>query len=147
MDMVLRSVDAAREQCSFSNDAFGLNGCCAQGQSSLCNRPCPVFSIEGEWDRHKPNVDATFKDDSLSFSDIQSVVDAEYVVECGLLWSHGGGHAVLIVGYESDEDGVEQVIVLDPQREKLEIPYSELTNAYGLGRWRWSWRVERHAHI
>jgi len=138
MQMVFLHDDPAtnRTQCQLANAAFGNSGCCQSPSSSLCNNALGIYSISAEWSRY--GYHSAYQDSSLSFEAIKTEISAGRPVEIGLKWTNGGGHAVLIVGFEID--GAEQlVIVNDPWRGQVNVTYIELLVAYGDGQWQWSW--------
>ena len=130
-------------QCEMATNAHGQPGCCETPTSSLCNRPLVIPKVEEEWDRY--NFDSTYHDDHLPFSTIQSEIDAGRPIEVGFTWSGGGGHAVLVVGYEQVSPADKRVFVYDPWHGPVpDLNLDELRAAYGAGTWRWSWyRIQR----
>lgn len=136
MQMAFSHNNVQINQCSLSNLAFECTGCCSTPSSSLCNIALPIFLVEREWSRH--TFDAQRIDSSVDFDSLKFEVDAGRPVEIGLKWDGGGGHAVLVIGWEF-VNGQPHVHVHDPWRGELFVTFDGLKAAYGEGRWNWSW--------
>lgn len=137
MQMVFQKYgDTTTQQCSLSNTAFGNTVCCASPSSSLCNKPLPVIQISSEWDKFK--FSAKFVNGLIEFSDLQNEINNDCPVEIGFKWSGGGGHAVVVIGWDII-NLVPHVLIHDPSRGILTIPYEKVKTAYGEGQWKWSW--------
>ena len=108
LKMVLeKNGDSSKHQCDFANAAYELTGCCLAPSSSLCNSPLPVLQYSQEYNRY--GFGANYVGDSISFSAIQFEVNSGNPVQVGIAWNGGGGHAVLITGW--DEDGSGDIVI------------------------------------
>lgn len=136
MEMVQKFTNNAQSQCDLASAAHGQSECCKHPSSPLCNKPLAVVLIGPEWKKY--GYSAPYHDGPAPFSELKSqILEYNRPIECGLKWSTGGGHAVLIVGF-SDDDG-EFVNVLDPWENEKTLTYSEMVAAFGRGSWKWSW--------
>lgn len=136
MEMVLRFHGGASDpQCDLASTAFGLNGCCNHPDSSLCNRPLPVMRISSEWSRY--GISSSHKSNPVSFAEIMKEIDSKRPLELGLKWTEGGGHAVLLIGY--DDESTPKVHIHDPWRREVVGTYDYAASAYGEGQWSWTW--------
>jgi hypothetical protein len=137
MQMIFRqNDDITTKQCDLANVAFELTGCCSSPSSSLCNKPLPILNIAPTWVRYSFNP--IYINGLIEFTTLQTEIDNQRAVEIGFKWNGGGGHAVLAVGWDMI-DSVPQVIIHDPWRGELMIPYDKVKTAYGEGQWRWTW--------
>jgi hypothetical protein len=70
-------------------------------------------------------------------------------VELGLKWQGSGGHAIIVHGWKNSSNGM-FFLVNDPLNwgdeevpelvnGKGKVLYDELREAYGMGKWRWTW--------
>jgi hypothetical protein len=137
MQMVFQqNDDITTQQCNLANVAFELTGCCSSPNSSLCNKPLPILNIAPMWVRYSFNP--IYINGLIEFTTLQTELDNQRAVEIGFKWNGGGGHAVLAVGWDII-DSVPQVIIYDPWRGEIIIPYDRVKTAYGEGQWRWTW--------
>lgn len=139
MEMI---IDTDVAQCSMANSAFEHDDgrCCIDGGRADCDLPLKVRKISSEWDRYGKH--AIFSDGTLTEADTIEALEQGSPVEIGILWNGGGGHAVLIVGYEI-EDGVSLFTVFDPLEGTFIGGYDDVMTAFGSGAWTWSWVVEQ----
>jgi hypothetical protein len=70
--------------------------------------------------------------------DLCPPIEPYQVTKSHFKWNGGGGHAVLAIGWDII-DSVPQVIIYDPWRGEIIIPYDRVKTAYGEGQWRWTW--------
>ena len=124
--------NAAVCQCEFANWLFGLSDCCSVPSSSLCNRPAEVTDVCGVYNAF--GVQCASSSGTISLAALQYEIDQGRPIEAGLAWTGGGGHAVLVYGY--DDHG--KVHVHDPMYGQVAIPYTDLVSAYGHGSWFWT---------
>jgi hypothetical protein len=146
MQMTLMFDDPAstKRQCEFANSAFNLGSSCENPTSTMCNKPLPIFQVAAEWS--KLGYNSSFSVTALTFDEIKKEIgDNGRPVECGLLWTKGGGHAVLIVGFFEEGDN-QWVDINDPTFKFRRITFDELLQAYGLGKWVKSWTGIRREH-
>jgi hypothetical protein len=116
-------------QCQLANWYFQQRHCCTTPNSSLCDRPCPADGIPKVYDHVGLNCTGAWG--VLAFIAIQIEIDAGRPIEPGILWHLGGGHVVLVRGYQ----GTNHVYVHDPIKGHGWLTYQQLVNAYGLGYW------------
>lgn len=136
MQMGLSNWQVSATQCDLVSQAYGQSTCCQNGSTSQCNQPIPILSIAPEW--QKRNISTTYLARGLTVEELTTELETHPFVEIGVRWSQGGGHAILIVGYN---DVTDQFWVHDPM-----IPagfdlcdFEELKTAYGKGDWKWTW--------
>lgn len=130
-------------QCGLAGSAFSLNTCCGFPFDPDCNRPLPVPQTGKEY--AKWGVSSLFFTHPISFEQIVQEISNNRVVLVGLLWSSGGvyrgGHAVLVVGWDENEDG-RFLVVYDPRGSGGVASsqwYDDLLNAFGGGSWSFTW--------
>ena len=129
-DMVLHYYGNTEvQQCDFANWLFGLSGCCSSPSSELCNRPCRVADVSGVYSNW--SIRGTPMNRTVSFSTLQSEINAGRPVEVAYQWRGGGGHVAIICGWDTNSTGP-FVRVNDPAYGSGGVYYSELLNAYGL---------------
>jgi len=79
-----------------------------------------------------------------TFEGICAAIDADRVVACRVRWSGGGGHFLVINGYDA---GKRLLIVKDPFFDISEVPFEVLQNAYnGDGWWSHTYETRAPAH-
>ena len=139
MQMVLGSNPA---QCEMANKAFNHQDCrcCVNGSSEDCDLPLKVKKISSEWKRYDKRT--IFSNRSLSEEKLLTALDNGNVVEIGIRWNGGGGHATLIVGCDRNDDA-STYTVYDPLEGIFIGIYDDLKEAFGSGSWTWSWVVEQ----
>ena len=72
----------------------------------------------------------------LRFDELQRELDAARPVCIRIGWDGGGGHFVVLTGYQVLSSGDRHVDVADPLYPDCTVDYEELTNAYhGDGQW------------
>jgi Papain-like cysteine protease AvrRpt2 len=121
-------------QCKLVSAQFGSNGCCDNGASEECNRPWYVdraLTSLGAflgWERVTPSDFVA----SLLPSTVTADISAQRPVGVGIAWDGGGGHAIVIDGYQTDGA---MVAVEDPWEGSADLPVSLLHRYLGTGRW------------
>jgi ABC-type bacteriocin/lantibiotic exporter with double-glycine peptidase domain len=138
MNMVVTYDDAtsALKQCTLANSAFGMTECCVAPSSSLCNLPLQIVRIKSEYEKYQ--YKSTHEERSLSFLEIKQEIYNRRPIECGILWTGGGGHAVLITGYDSGDIG-DWVYIHDPYDKTKKVTFKEFQTGFGRGAWAHSW--------
>lgn len=145
MEMVIRQVPLEITQCQMANLACGETGCCSVPGSYICNKTLDVNNrngkpdIKSEWQRH--GYDSVYRESALAFSTVQNEINAGRPIEIGLLWTGGGGHAMLIDGWDVI-DGERIVIIMDPsivEGSRRPVLFDELQVAFGRGTLEWYW--------
>jgi len=113
-------------QCAVANSHLQRTDCC--GGTSLCNEANFVEYVLQTIGLYKHWHNGT-----KSFDDVCAQIDAGNPVVCRIAWHGGGGHFVVITGYDR---GNETVVVDDPLFNRSTLAYDVLCNAYlGMGRW------------
>jgi hypothetical protein len=128
--------DLTTKQCELANRAFGLTGCCGAPSGFLCNQPLPVIQVASEW--LKAGFSAIYDSGTVSFSTIQLEIGAGRPIEVGIAWSGGGGHAILIVGWNHGPEG-QFAVINDPKTGTGSIPLQDVISGFGMGEWKWTW--------
>ena len=140
IEMVLhKSGDTSKQQGDLADAAFGETGCLLAPKSSFCDRPIQIDHFGTEYNRYGFNC--VGPSGALSFAQIQAEIAAGRPVQVGVLWTLGGGHAVLVTGW--DQQGTDQFVrVDDPDHGSTGMKhYSELLTAFGEGTWSYSWTM------
>lgn len=121
--------DPAWSQCRVAGACLGPDCCASPGP---CDSPHTLehpLSVVGHLHRHGYG--------GLSFDDIASAIDMRTVVCCHISWDGGGGHFVVIVGYDPLN---QDLLVLDPARGDDTVPFDSFSRAYnGTGVWDWTY--------
>ena len=117
------------KQCELANFLQQQTTCCDNPGSSACNQPCQNQNIMRVYGHigiggHAPDL-------PLFVDTLANEIIAGRPVEVGFLWDSGGGHVVLVYGYNFE--GV--FAVRDPWRGTLSVTYPALQTAYGMGEW------------
>jgi len=134
--MVLQFYGQTVQQCELASKLFG-QACCDDPGSLLCNDPAQVPDIAGvyrQWGRN-----AVLVQGQVSFETLQSEINANRPVEIGFAWNNGGGHQVLVCGWNIDSTGP-YLLVNDPEWGSGAVYYVNLQAAYGWGSWQWTWQ-------
>ena len=149
IEMVLRYYDTSvAQQCELANELFvGVPDCCSEPSSPECNKPCEIEEISTLY-LHR-NIQSQLVDENVSFSTLQSEIDADRPVEILFQYKQKEkrGHLVIVRGWYTIETE-EYVHVNDPKDDDADLPrmvaYSELLNAYGEGKWTSTWiKIQR----
>lgn len=133
IEMVLRyyGTSAAR-QCELANELFSRSDCCSEPSNPECNKPCEIEEISTLYSRK--NIQSQFVDKYVSFSTLQSEIDADRPVEIVFYQrKEQRGHLVIVRGWHTIE-AEEFVHVNDPKDStgaSRIAAYSELLDAYG----------------
>ncbi len=128
-------------QCELANGLFGSSDCCKSdpgSSSGKCNQGCEVTDVSAVYKTLE--IGAQFRNRSLTLKELQLEIDADRPVQVGFQWTGGGGHVVIVIGYGWDEAG-DFLIVNDPldRYQRGVVSVVSLKNAYGKGRWAWTW--------
>ena len=141
-EMVLSYYDApATQQCKFANKILGKTECCLEPVSPDCNKPCRKEDISKLYSSNY--ISSKFVGNVVSFSKLQSEIEADRPVEVAHFWGDNGktGHLVIIRGW--CVDGKEEFVYIndpgDSPGEDRIITYYELLTPYGQGNWTWTW--------
>ena len=104
-----------------------------------CDRAAKATEISRCWTEQ--GLHSTLVPREMTFGDVKFEIDSGRPVGVGWLWSGGGGHVVMAVGYEEDDAGNKWIFVHDPLHlsGSQRMAFSTLVTATGLGRWEASW--------
>jgi hypothetical protein len=116
-------------QCELANFLHGQTNCCVKPSSDTCNQPAPLNGVMPVY-RHV-GVKGIGPDRPLLFNTLVAELAAGRAVEVAFAWFGGGGHVVVVYGY--DPEG--QFAVRDPWFGSGSVTYLDLFSAYGNGRW------------
>ncbi len=119
-------------QCELANFLHRQTKCCQQPSSSSCNRPSSYAGVGHVYGHLRINcISHTW---AVNAQTVVRELVATRPVEIGLLWNGGGGHVALIRGVTAE--GL--FAVHDPAFGSGLFTYLALYNAYGGGRWSYS---------
>jgi len=126
-------VDWAREQ-----NEWGDGDCCLNGGSEACNRGNWFFGTAGAVDRVLENwgADSTRYRRAMSEREATEALDDNKPIFVGWRWTNGGGHAVVLHGYNGST-----MTIMDPWDGPTTMSYSDLRST-SARRWSQSLRVD-----
>jgi hypothetical protein len=133
--LIERESSVDTRQCQLASSAFGRSDCCLNADEPDCDRPLAASKVSGEMQKY--GLSSTLQRSALPFGEVCGEIQANRPIKAGLSLP-AGGHAVLVVGYDTEEAG-EWLLVHDPRDGLSRVRYSELLQAYGLGRWLLTW--------
>jgi hypothetical protein len=118
-------------QCSLANTELGETACCADGSTDACNR---------DWylDRALSRVGnlQSWSGAAAPLSEIEHEVNAGRPLGVRIGWEGGGGHFVVLAGYDDPGTGPGFLRVEDPWYGQSRMAYSAFRNTYqGTGSW------------
>jgi hypothetical protein len=118
-------------QCSLANAELGETACCADGSTAACNR---------DWylDRALSRVGnlQSWSGAPAPLSEVEHEVNAGRPLGVRIGWEGGGGHFVVLAGYDDPGTGPGLLRVEDPWYGPSRMAYSAFRNAYqGTGSW------------
>jgi Papain-like cysteine protease AvrRpt2 len=122
---------SAWTQCSLANAELGQTTCCADGSTAACSR---------DWylDRALSRVGnlQSWASGAVALSDVEHEVNAGRPLGVRIGWDGGGGHFVVLAGYDDPGTGPGFVSVDDPWYGPSRMSYSAFRNTYqGTGAW------------
>ena len=94
-------------QCKMVNGELGQTTCCSAGSSESCNQP---WYLDLALTRTN-NLSGAATQDALTLAKIKAEINAKRPVGVRIGWSGGGGHFVIIDGYNS---ATKEISVRDP---------------------------------
>ena len=106
--MILKFYGSSIQQCEGANLDFGVTTCCANPGSAVSN---PGGSFTGQPLEYYGVSFSEYQDNSFSFSQFMSEIQAGRPVSIGWNFSGGGGHAMNVAGYDTNGD---MLLVYDP---------------------------------
>ena len=98
-EMLLQYYGSSVQQCEMANYDFGRSDCCTNPSSSACNPSSGSFT--GKPASYYGLGWTQYQDNSFSWSQFKSEIDAGRPVSIGWTWNSGGGHAMNVAGYNS----------------------------------------------
>lgn len=135
-EMVIRFYSSVVEQCQLANWLFQRNECCQSPSSNGCNQGCSFDDVARVYTNWGVTCNPTTN--QVPFATFISEIDANRPVEIGFIWNQGGGHVIIIRGYDQGAGG-NIALVNDPWYGTGGVKYENLQTAYGQGRWFGSW--------
>jgi hypothetical protein len=122
---------SAWSQCSLANAELGETSCCADGSTAACNR---------DWylDRALSRIGnlQSWAGAAVPLSEVEHEVNAGRPLGVRIGWHGGGGHFVVLAGYDDPGTGPGFLRVEDPWYGQSRMAYSAFRNAYqGTGSW------------
>jgi len=96
-------------QCALANHEFNQTTCCQNGSSAACNRawyPDRALTTTG----HLRSSSSS----SATFGTVAGEIDASRPVSIGIYWNGGGGHSLVITGYDKSNPNAPTIDIHDP---------------------------------
>jgi hypothetical protein len=125
------------KKCDFANWLFKQTKCCTDPNSPDCNINCQwsdVKKVYSHW-----NIKSKQSNKSVLFSKIMFEINAGRPVEVGYVWNSGGGHVVIVIGYNASIGARDYIYLNDPIRGHGWYLYNNILNADGKGTWSYTW--------
>lgn len=126
---------AAWTQCAVVNGQLHLTTCCQDGGSSACNQPSfldQALTLVGHLNRDFGG--------SLTMEQIAAQVDQGKPFGLCIDWTGGGGHFVVVDGYDLAAKTIE---IEDPWFGRSTVAYSSFPASYqGGGTWSWTYLTQ-----
>lgn len=117
-------------QCALANALLHTNICCFNGVA--CNQMGRLDLALAQTHNLFPPV----KGAPATFVEVSNVIGSNRPLGCGIRWSNGLAHFVVIYGFSRDFSGTEWVAVADPMYGNSDLPYQNFALNYrGMGRW------------
>jgi hypothetical protein len=124
-------------QCSIVCAELGQTHCCATGNSDDCNQS---WFLDRALNR-VGHLDAPIVANALPWNDLVTEIVANQPIGARIAWNTGGGHFVVIDGFDSG-GGSSMVDVQDPWDGHRLISYQGLCTTYpGSGSWSHSYKT------
>jgi hypothetical protein len=155
VEMLLNHFQRHQDQCSIvgrKRDEVLPEVCCGVNEADFENEGCEPLVMRDVWMKFNISAEAHLATNGtpgrLTFDEIKTEINAERPVEVGIKWNDdiGGGHAVIIKGWDSI-NGEDAVWVNDPwPQSKLsfqgiegKVRLDELRRANNNGKWLHTW--------
>jgi hypothetical protein len=110
-EMLLAYYGSSVQQCEMANYDFGRTDCCSNPSSSTCNPSSGSFT--GKPIAYYGLSYSQYPNNSFSYAQFKSEIDAGRPVSIGYTWNSGGGHAMNVAGYY-DTPTTQYLEVWDP---------------------------------
>lgn len=140
-EMVLRYYNESNiRQCEFANELFDRSECCSTPSSSNCNKPCEIENVTKFY--LSKCIQSKFVERTVSFRKLQSEINADRPVEVVFFQKNKNrGHLVIVRGWHivTKEKYVHVNDPKDSNGASRIVAYSELQDAYGEGKWFYTW--------
>jgi len=122
-------------QCLIVNAELGRTDCCVNGSSASCNVP---WYLDRALQRTGNFV--SWSSGAETLANIENEIDNGRILGVRIGWSGGGGHFVVLEGYNAD---LNMVAVDDPWYGASDVALATFQTAYmGSGTWTHSYRVK-----
>jgi hypothetical protein len=127
------------EQCRLAGAELGLD-CCQDGSTERCNQvrrlDPPLTRVGRLRERPIPRP--------LTMDEIREEIDGGRPVCARIQWRDGGGHFVLISGYEVTPRGVTVLTIDDPAFDRSRVKFEKFLTDYhtGHGKWTGTFRLQ-----
>lgn len=119
------------QQCEMANAELGQSTCCANGSTTACNQP---WYLDLALTRIG-HLAALAGAGPSSYIYVQTEVNATRPVGVRIGWAGGGGHFVIVSGFD-DDTGTEFIDVEDPWYGPSTADYTSFCTRYqGFGTW------------
>jgi len=138
--MVLDYYGQSKSQCELANILLGKRTCCFW--VNRCNVSCTEAQVAQLYS--SLGLSSTHHSTPVSFSTIQSEINANRPIEVGFSWSSSRGHLAIVRGWEQNTSG-DWVRINDPDlwlhqnNGQGKMLYSKLAKPYGIGKWVATW--------
>lgn len=119
---------SAWSQCSLANAILALptgTNCCVTGTDPACNVPWYLDRALGATSNLHDVRSGT-----VGFSDLPTLVAARSPLGVRVEWATGGGHFVVLHGWEKTPSGDEFIDVADPLFGSSTVPYADFVARY-----------------
>jgi papain like cysteine protease AvrRpt2 len=125
------SPGGGQSQCDLANGQLGQTTCCQDGSTAACNQPWyldSALSATGNLDHYTSSP--------APLQDIGQQVDGSRPLAIRIGWEGGGGHFIVITGYDDSAPGNEMIAINDPVSGPSIWSYNSLVSSYeGSGTW------------
>lgn len=95
-------------QCRLADAELGQATCCDIGASGVCNQPWYLDRV-----LTRTNSLVSWASGTIAFDDVVSEIESGRLVGVRIGWAGGGGHFVVLAGYQRDPGG-DTIAVFDP---------------------------------
>jgi hypothetical protein len=122
-------------QCELVNAELGLATCCASGSDADCN---VAWYLEDAL-QHVDHL-RDFSGNKATWDTVTAEIDAGRALGVRIAWEGGGGHFVIVAGYDSNGEMLE---IRDPWWGDSSVAYDSFPDTYqGRGSWTHSYRTQ-----
>ena len=125
------SASSPWRQCEVAKAELKQETCCQDGASIVCNQP---WYLDSALIRTN-NLDYVLEGTS-TFDGVQNQIDNDRSLGVRIGWAGGGGHFVVLSGYDTSQPGSQLLRVEDPLYGPSWVTYDSFVSAYnGSGSW------------